>query len=342
MAPQAPQSHGPALLWEGLAPATARLRAREALAEAGCAETALEWVASNTNEVWFVGPYVLRVCPVAGTRRLSNEAAVMNRLPEGVPHARVVATGPSRLGEWLVSERLRGQPLSRAWPTMRETERQDAVHQVGRALRALHDLPPEGASAAPGFLSGDTLECPHQLPASRLLELLDRVGHLPHVDLALVEAARALVITTRGVLDDGPPSATIHGDLHFENLLWHQPRLTAVLDFEWTRPGPADLDLDVLLRFCADPGAHVAVDYKDRTHAADYRSVPRWLREVYPELFAHPRLNERLALYSLSYDVRDLLLHRPGSAEPELGVNHPLRRIRRLLEGRSHLPWLEW
>ena len=342
MVPHATPPHAPPAVREGLTPATARLRAREALGEAGCAETTLEWVASNTNEVWFVGPYVLRVCPVSRTRRLSNEAAVVARLPDAVPHATVVATGPSRVGEWLVSERLAGLPLSRAWPALRETERQDAVHQVGQALRALHGLPPEAVPKVPGFLTGDTLECPHQLPASRLLELLERAGRLAHVDRGLVEAARALVITTRGVLDEGPATATIHGDLHFENLLWNQGRLTAVLDFEWSRPGPADLDLDVLLRFCADPGAHVAVDYQDRTHAADYRSVPRWLREVYPELFAHPRLNERLALYCLSYDVRDLLLHRPAGPEADLGVNHPLRRIRRLMEGRSHLPWVEW
>ena len=340
--PAAPSPRAPAVAREDVAPATARLRAREALADADCPETSLEWVASTTNEVWFVGPYVLRVCPVPGTRRLSNEAAVVKILPEGVPHATVVATGPGRVGEWLVSERLAGQPLSRAWVSMRENERQRAVHEVGRALRALHSLRPEQLPDIPGFLVGDTLECPHQLPPSRVLELLHRAGRLPHVDPALVEAARALVITTRDALDAGPPSATVHGDLHFENLLWGRTGLIAVLDFEWTRPGPADLDLDVLLRFCADPAAHVAADYEHQTHAADYRSVPGWLREVYPELFAHPRLNDRLTLYCLSYDVRHLLLHRPAGPESTLGVNHPLRRIRRLLEGRSHLPWLEW
>lgn len=317
----------------------ARLRATAALAEAGLSGLPIERVASNANEVWFAGPYVLRVCPVPDGWQLSNEAHIAAHLPAGVPHPTIVASGRTSYGEWLLLERLEGEVLSRAWLTMREKARTEAMRQLGEALRALHATPLDEITDP--FGDEDTLESPHQLPPSRVLQLLRRADDIPAVDRRLLDAARTLVFQYRDAVDDGQPEVLVHGDLHFENVLWDGERVTGLLDLEWSRPGPADLDLDILLRYCADPTDSRPVDGMAAT-AADLRSVPRLLRDAYPELFAHPRLNDRLAVYCLAYDVRDLLLNRPHGREDDLPVSHPVRRIRRLVEGRSHLPWMAW
>jgi hygromycin-B 7''-O-kinase len=317
----------------------ARLRATAALAEAGLTGLPLERVASNANEVWFAGPYVLRVCPVPDGWQLSNEASIAAHLPDGVPHPTIVASGRTTYGEWLLLERLDGEVLSRAWPTMRESDRTESVRQLGEALRALHTTPLD--EIVDSFGGADTLDCPHQLPASRVLELLRRADGIRSVDPRLLEAARTIVLRTRDALQPDEPQVLVHGDLHFENVLWDGERVTALLDLEWSRPGPADLDLDILLRYCADPTDSRPVDDQAAT-AVDLRSVPRMLRDAYPELFDHPRLNDRLAVYCLAYDVRDLLLNRPHGKEEDLPASHPVRRIRRLVEGRSHLPWMAW
>jgi aminoglycoside phosphotransferase (APT) family kinase protein len=317
----------------------ARLRATAALAEAGLPGLALERVASNANEVWFAGPYVLRVCPVPDGWQLSNEARIATHLPDAVPHPRIVAGGRTSYGEWLLLERLEGEVLSRAWPAMREGARVEAVRQLGEALRALHATPLDGIEDL--FGDEDTLECPHQLPPSRVLQLLRRADTITSVDRRLLDAAREIVFRHRDSLDEDEPEVLVHGDLHFENVLWDGERVTALLDLEWSRPGPADLDLDILLRYCADPTDSRPVDEQAAT-ATDLRSVPRMLRDAYPELFAHPQLNDRLAIYCLAYDVRDLLLNRPHGREEDLPLSHPVRRIRRLVEGRGHLPWMAW
>lgn len=318
----------------------ARLRATAALAEAGLSGLPLERVASNANEVWFAGPYVLRVCPLPDARHLGNEASVAARLPAGVPHPEIVASGRTTYGEWLLLERLEGDVLSRAWPTMREGAQVEAMRQLGDALRALHATPLD--EIVDQFADdGESLECPHQLPPSRVLQLLRRADTIPSIDPRLLDAARTLVFRFRDALDGEAPYVLVHGDLHFENVLWDGERVTALLDLEWSRPGPADLDLDILLRYCADPTDSRPVDGLAAT-AADLRSAPRLLRDAYPEVFAHPRLNDRLAIYCLAYDVRDLLLHPPHRREDDLPVSHPVRRIRRLVEGRSHLPWMAW
>ena len=99
----------------------------------------------------------------------------------------------------------------------------------------------------------------------------------------------------------------VHGDLTFENVLWDGHVVTALLDFEWSRRAPADIDLDVLLRFACFPYLHVAEDYEAETRAIDYAEVPYWMAEDYPELFGFPQEFERLRLYSIAYDVRELL-----------------------------------
>jgi aminoglycoside phosphotransferase (APT) family kinase protein len=326
--------------------AGARMRAYRTLRDAGLDESAgLERVSSALNEVWFTGPYVVRVNPTPGTHRLGYEAELAAHLPAEVKYPEIVAYGKSPTAEWLVLERVPGIVLSRAWPTMTEAERRDAVWQLAEALRSLHatgqPVNQYGPIRAP-FLDRDTLECPHQLPASRVLTLLGRAARLRFVDAGLVSAAAELVESTASAFDgDDKAPGLVHGDAHFENVLWESNSITAILDFEWSRPAPADIDLDMILRFCADPSLHVATDYGHLANARDYLQVPVWLKAAYPELFGHPRLRERLMLYDLAYDVRHLLLHPPTGAINTLSPHHALRRIRRTIDGRNHLGWME-
>src|SRR5690606_7124930 len=101
--------------------------------------------------------------------------------------------------------------------------------------------------------------------------------------------------------------------------------------------GPSDPDLDVLLRFCALPHLHVAPDYEAVTNATDYADVPWWLSEDYPELFSHPRQFDRVRLYSLAWDVHELLMFPPTESVRDLHRQHPYRRMVQLLRGTSYL-----
>jgi aminoglycoside phosphotransferase (APT) family kinase protein len=315
---------------------TGLVRARRALTEAGVDEgLPLERVPHTLNEVWYAGHYVLRISPSPVSRRLEHEARVARILPSEVLHPHVLGHGRGPLGEWLLMQRAPGRQLSRTWPEMSDNERRRAVTQLADALRALHSVvpPADGPDAVvPPFLGHDTLECPHQLPPARTLQLIDQAVQLPHVDGGMLANAAEIVRAGELALDDVDTSTLVHGDLHFENVLWDGGQISAVVDFEWARPGPPDLDLDVLLRFCAEPGVNVATDYEQQLRRRDYRDVPVWLRASYPDLFAHPRLNERLALYSLAYDLRELLLRPPRQPIDQLPTHHPYNRIRRLVE----------
>lgn len=314
-------------------------RARKALEAADLdADTHLERASSVTNEVWLGDEYVVRVNR-RPNQRLRREAFLGPYLPAEVNYPRIVAYGGELGADWLIVARVPGEVLSRCWPTMTDDERRDAVRQLATILRHLHQVKtPDGLpeiDASPQLLSGHAFRA-----VDPLLDALDRAATLPHVDRELVGEARAMVLDTSAVIEPFEEQTLVHGDLHFENLLWDGHVVTGLLDFEFARGGPPDLDLDVFLRFCAYPYLHVAADYEDRTKAEDYRKVPYWLAEDYPELFAHPQSFARMRLYALAYDVRDLLLNPPADAPRNLSTHHPHNRLQRTVRGTSHLDLL--
>jgi hypothetical protein len=69
----------------------------------------------------------------------------------------------------------------------------------------------------------------------------------------------------------------------------------------------------------------------------DFAQVPTWMCEVYPQLFAHPRLLDRLRIYAVGFEVRELLAAPRIASVASLRPLHPYRRLRQLLDGLSHL-----
>jgi aminoglycoside phosphotransferase (APT) family kinase protein len=314
----------------------AEARARRALAEAGLDYTMpLERASSVTNEVWLADQYVIRVNR-RPDQRLRREAFLGPLLPPEVHYPEIVAYGGEVGADWLVVRRRPGRVLSRAWPSMSTGERRSAIRQFAMVLRHLHgarcpvDLP--GIDAAPQLLANREYGT-----VGPLLLALQALGEMRHVDPLLAISLREIVEDTHDVVEPFETSHIVHGDLHFENVLWDGRAITAVVDFEWARGGPADLDLDVLLRFCAYPFLHVAEDYESLTHSKDYAPVPYWLAEDYPELFRVPRLLDRMRIYCIAYDVRELLAFPPPRPAIQLSPHHPVNRLARTARGISHL-----
>jgi len=313
----------------------AMARARRALGEAGLdMHLPLTRASSVTNEVWVSDEVVVRVNRQPN-QRLRREAALGPLLPADIGYPEIVAYGGQLGADWLVVKRVPGNVLSRCWPTMAVDERRSAVRQLAGILKSLHrfvcptDLP---EIDTPQLLGGHGFRA-----VDPLLAALDQAESLDHVDRHLIDETRQLVLDTCAVIEPFDVPTLVHGDLHFENVLWDGTTVTALLDFEWCRAGPPDIDLDVFLRFCAYPYLHVAEDYEHLTRAEDYADVAWWMAEDYPELFDFPNEFERTCVYSIAYDIRELLLFPPPRPPRELSKHHPYNRLERTIRGRSHL-----
>jgi len=301
---------------------------------------------SDSNDVWRIGPAVLRVCWRGDLGRFAREAAVTRALPAGVPYPEVLDTGSEGDLAWQVTRVVEGVPLATLWHGLSRVERRDAAHQIGQALAALHahrfpaDVVAELAAPRPvgdtsvSALVGADITL---LPLRRAEGLLAAARHEGRADHALIDdvAARFRELADADPLGDvplaevsplaeaalaeaGPPVGAltcVHGDAHLANALWKDGRLTALLDFEWVRLGAPDLEIEPYLR-------------ADATGLTDIerREVLGWLAESYPAMFAVPDLVRRLWLYQIATGVRELFLDQSGQP-PDDGAQCWLRRI---------------
>lgn len=311
------------------------VRARSILSQLGVAQGEPVYrVPSVTNEVWCTADLVVRVNRRADGR-LAREVVIAERLPACLGYPEIVESGTSDGMDWMVTRRLPGVALSRVWPRITDEERHDLSVQFAERLAALHATTAEGIP--PLTSTPQLIQFEQDEPLAPLRHALVEVYQLDHVPKRLIRDIAGQVEDAAPSFRADRPSTIIHGDLTFENVLYHEGEITTFLDFEWCRAAPPDVDLDVLLRFISFPKLHVAADYEAITDESQYRSIPRVIESTYPELFAGTDLRARLLTYCISYDVRDLLRHPPRVPMDQLADDHPLRRLSRTASGTSHL-----
>jgi aminoglycoside phosphotransferase len=321
---------------KGSGTAFAELRARTALDAAGLDPSVpLERASSVTNEVWLTPTHVVRVNR-AHDNRLAREAMIARILPDAVGYPLIVAHGGHHGEDWLVAKRVPGTPLAHCWPDLSARERRRAITGLATRLAAIHatrapvDIPP--IAGTPQLLEVGSFD-----PTPPVIAALEQAVRLSHVDPLVIREAIDLVQRVAGALQPFTATTLVHGDVTFENVLWHDGEITALLDVEWARQGPRDLDLDIVLRCCAYPQLHVAERFEATTRAEDYEEVPGWLAEDYPGLFAFPSQIDRMRVYSIAYDVRDLLATPPTTSVKDLSPLHAYHRLARVVQRHSYL-----
>ncbi|RYB95537.1 aminoglycoside phosphotransferase family protein [Nocardioides oleivorans] len=286
----------------------------------------------QANDAWLFDGDVLRVCWRSDRRRLLREARILEELPDDIPHAAVSAAGAAEDMSWVLSPRLPGQPLFTmehvSAPVLRDVFRQLAGH-----LRALHAWSPSPS------LRDELIERPDMsfdrpmsvwaadfvpLPMARLEVVASLARSVPFVDPALVDAATAR-IGSLARHDPFSPEAelgdacVVHGDATAANVMVHDGRISGLIDFEYARWAPRDLELLSPVTF----GMGFGVD---------------WWQEDYPELFAGEHVRDRVWLYELCCAVRALVWWPPQSPQRGDATDHPpVQRLRELVEAPT--PW---
>jgi hypothetical protein len=230
--------------------------------------------------------------------------------------------------------------LAPGGPALSAPQRREAIRETGRILAALnaHAFPadvnallaaprPADDASVSELIGADLVP----LPCRRALLMVGAARALRHVDRGLIDDVESRLSALVGVDPLGGAAAwrsCVHGDAHTSNVLWRDGRVVALLDFEWVRLGPPDLELEPYLR--GDPSAGVEEEAATRANLG-------WLAETHPAAFADRELIARLWLYQLASTLRDLLIMPPDRPAAELPGDHPLRRLRRIVEGPEHL-----
>ncbi|HEX5415141.1 MAG TPA: phosphotransferase, partial [Chloroflexota bacterium] len=273
-----------------------------------------------SNNVRLAPAHVVRISPGRFRDSFAHEARILRLLPPEVPHAAVVAQGRVGKQEWLVLERVTGVSLMVAWPALTTEERTRAARELGTMLRALHEIripadlrnPWLDDALAPGGPRRDA----YHAPPTFYRELVESVQGVPGIDRSVLDEIETFIAQRLDAFEP-EPEVLVHADLHFANLLWHDGHLSALLDFESARPAPRDLELATLLRFVRE---RRSFDPTSPPNTWVDVGLPRFvdaLADAYPELFAHPRLGARIAVYEALWRLVQLHHFPPGSGPPD-------------------------
>jgi len=272
-------------------------------------------VESWSNDTWLTDDAVLRVCWRGDRDRLDREAQLLSALPASLPHASVLGVGAWDDGTWVLLRRIPGERLDLVWDTLAPDQQRRAARRKGELLRSLHRwTPPEeirtrlisstsAAHRSPEQLAGSVLvPWPRDLLSPLLEWSAELLGHHADVHRALCRRSEMLGPLVEDAEFMG--STVVHGDAHPANILCDSGEVVALLDFEWARMGPRDLELEATCR--EDPQIEAGID--GRGVLATEVFALAGLRDGYPELFEIENLTERLWLFQLCGELRSLCI----------------------------------
>lgn len=288
------------------------------------------FVESGSNDTWFLSRQtVLQVCYRGDVDRLVREAELLPVLPESVPGPAVLDYGRDRLMSWIVVKRVHAASLWYAWDSEPDAVLRSYVAQLAQIMRDLHSWQPPARVLAryaaaecpetetdPIAIAASTLT---PLSVSQLGRLIEHARTQMFTDQDILDTIAARLAEAAGGITIGRDAdVVLHGDCTPANVMVRGGRVVALLDFEWSRRGPRDIEV-TLPAFSA---------------WADGPPMLPWLAEFYPELFDVPGFDRRQWLYRVGFALRGLI-HWPAFApEPELPKNHGLRQLRHLAEAK--------
>lgn len=263
-----------------------------------------------SNSVWLTNTHVIRLSSGRFRDSFSHEVSTLRLLPAAVPHAQIRAYGRVGDREWMIQDRIPGQPLLAIWPTLSVTERRATIAQLGTILRALHatQFPPNFINPvlADALAPGGQPRNAYHAPPAHYRVLLDAVSRVTGIDQGMLREIGAFIAERLDAFA-ATPTALVHTDVHFSNLLWNAGGITALLDFEGARPAAADQELDTLLRFAREPWLYRGPGAQGGLANEDVHPLVGWLASAYPEPFSHPRLPARLAVYEVLWQLVQVL-----------------------------------
>ncbi len=287
---------------------------------------------SESNEAWKVGDVVVRISWSGDRERAGREVMVLQHLPASVPHPEVLAHGTTANRAWTMTRWVPGDIAMDTWRAMPSADRDQLARQLADALAALHQWSPpadvrervagRSSAATVHDLIGQDV---NPLPIDRALALVDEAKRALHADPSVIDAVAERLRELRAFDVGGGDGTVIHGDIHLSNVVTAGSSLQTVLDFEWVRLGPPDLDLQAFLRAEEEAESH---------------DVITRLAAHYPRIVAHPRVVERLWLYDLACTLRDVIVCPTTTAPEHLRSHHPLRRLPVIVESPAYIEQL--
>ena len=323
---------------------TAVLRVKRALTLAQLdAPANLERITGAANEVWYAGDYVVRISSHPGTRRLEHEATVARAAASrgALPRHRQLRTRRVRRVARHAQDPRERSSLVRGRRCARASAATRCTSSPGRSARCTRSRSARTTRRSTGRRSSSPTASSARTSFRSLAcsACSRRARTLPNVDKGVLDQAERLARINAASLN-GPLARDARARRPaFRERALRQGRdhCAARLRVRPARGLPTSTS-----RSSSASARTLSCTCRSTTRRPsnrdDYRSVLRWIHEAYPELFENPSLESRLNLYSLSYDLRDLVVDPPRKPFDQLPPFHAYRRLASSSRRPRHAP----
>lgn len=291
-----------------------------------------ELVSSGSNDAWLVGDTVVRICWRGDLQRLTREVAINEELPQALHHAETLDFGETESLTWAMSKKIKGRSLSDVWGTASESELRGYAEQLATTMFTLHEWTPSTFlrevlvdNALPPAANALRVVSWTPIPEnmSQVEPIIDYLRSVPQIDVTLLnEIADRLhsLPPDEPKSDHLPEMVLLHGDVTPWNVLVHDGRISALLDYEYARFGVRRTDLGML-----------AVWQSVREPNDDAHRLMDWLRLDYPSWFKGVDPGYTFWRERCAWALRGCVVWPPDSPTESLDEDHPLFMLRSLL-----------
>lgn len=188
-----------------------------------------------------------------------------------------------------VIELIKGKTLYSMWHTLNTKERKNIIKEITSIMKSIHSI--KGNYYNFSKYLKDKLDTninkEKDLFTDKELEIYNKI--INNIDKYFKDKDLRLV----------------HSDIHFDNILIDTTNNNIkIIDFERSIIAPIDYELDIFLRMCNNPIKYASEEDYKYIDINDYKDIPIYLKEYYPEIYNFNYFNIRHLVYDLEANLR--------------------------------------
>ncbi|MDE5589738.1 MAG: aminoglycoside phosphotransferase family protein [Acetatifactor sp.] len=230
-----------------------------------------------TNCVFAAGGLVLRCTTNIESGRLRRETRLAQSLPAEVGYPEIVDSGSTDGCDWMLCRRILGTNLEDAWEKLSWDERAEALEQLWMCAKHVHAISPDTVRT---FVNENLWYITTMENALREAETLKESNV---IKAEQYEVVKGYIYRFEAAMKQAE-CVLVHGDLTPANAMWHDGKITALMDFECAAIAPKEADLMMLLNTAYECG-DLSVDesdfkakqrFNDRMRVLVEKETPDW------------------------------------------------------------------
>lgn len=245
-----------------------------------------------TNTIYTLdNKYIVKICSNKDNKeRFNNEINfyLSNKNNKYIPRLYDYYISNNKDYSYEIIELIKGKTLYSVWHTLNTKERKYIIKEITNIMKSIHSI------------KGNYYDFSKYLK-DKLNTNYNKVKDM--FNDKEIELYNKIINNINKYFKD-KDLRLIHNDIHFDNILIDTNNNIKIIDFERSIIAPIDYELDIFLRMCNNPTKYASEEDTKYIDINDYKDIPIYLKEYYPEIYNFNYFDIRHLIYDLEANLR--------------------------------------